>query len=204
MTHPDRVAAQQSELEKFKADFDAFVPREPALLHKAPIYLAIQSKLRRSQLSDISPLDILYEAWLLGVQSIERGKPIKRPDGWIYTVALRSIARKIPKRGQKKQYFVEYDSVTDERVISGDSAEKTYEAYDDDCNPEYQKVRLAMQQLSDREQEILETTLLDAWSYAEIAERQVQDGLPSVEPAALRKQKSRAMKKLKELYHRLG
>ena len=204
MTHSDRVKDQQSELKKFKAAFDALVPRKPALLHKAPIYLAIQAKLRRSQLSDISPLDILYEAWLLGVQSIERGKPIKKPDGWIYTVALRSIAGKIPKKGRRKQYFVEYDSVTDERVMSGDSPEKTYEAYDDDCNPEYQKVRLAMQQLSDREQEILETTLLDAWSYAEIAERQVQDGSPSVEPAALRKQKSRAMKKLKELYHRLG
>jgi len=204
MTHFDRVTDQQCELKKFKAAFDVLVPRNPALLHKAPIYLAIQAKLRRSQLNDISPLDILYEVWLLGVQSIERGKPIKKPDGWIYTVALRSIAGKISKKGQKKQYFVEYDSVMDERVTSGDSAEKNYEAYDNDCNPEYQKVRLAMQKLSDREQEILELTLLDAWSYAEIAERQVQDGLPSIEPTALRQQKSRAMKKLKELYHRLG
>jgi RNA polymerase sigma factor (sigma-70 family) len=202
MTH-NRVDLQ-SELNKFKTMFDELLPRNPALLCKAPIYLAIQAKLYRSGLYDVSPFDILCEVWLLGVQSVERGKPIKKIDAWVYTVALRVIAGKIPKKGQKKQRFVEYDSVMDERVASVNTPEKIYGECDDASNPQYQKVRQALQQLNDQERDILEATVLDGWSYAEISARMSQDGKPVVEPTALRQQKSRAMKKLKKFYHRSG
>lgn len=201
MTH-DWVNDLQSELEKFKNSFDNLLPRNPALLRKQPLYLGIKAKLSRSGLYDLSPLDILYEVWLQGIAFIERGNLIKKADAWIYTVALRTIAKKIPRKGQKKQHFIEYDSVADERITLSNSVdtEKVYTEYDNANNPQYQKVRQAIQQLSNQEQEILEATVLDGWSYAEIAEYQVRNGKPFIEPTTLRQQKSRAIKKLKELY----
>jgi DNA-directed RNA polymerase specialized sigma24 family protein len=197
---PNRVDVLRSELEKFKTSFEALVPRNPALLRKSPIYLAVQRKLRQSGVFDISPLDILYDVWLLGVQSIERGKPIQKPDAWVYTVALRVIARKIPKKG-KHHHFVEYDSVTDEHIALDNSDETEY---GDARSSLHQKVRQAWLHLDTQDREILESVLLDNRSYADLAKCQVQKGERPVEPTTLRQRKSRAMKKLKELYHRLG
>lgn len=191
----------QSELLKFKIAFESLIPRNPTLLNQAPIFLAVQAKLRSSGLYDLSPLDILYDVWVQGVQSIERGNPIHKPDGWVYTVALRVIAKKVKEIGQnrKKRRF-DYDSVANEQITTD---------HDDDFieteekSLQYDKLNHAIQQLNEQDREILEFTLLDRWSYAEITEYKTRQGSPPVELSALRQQKRRAMKKLRKLYHKV-
>lgn len=196
----------ESELKGFAAAFSALIPSNPALLRKASIYLAVQNRLRQSGLFQVDPFEIFSEAWLLGVQTIKRGNSIKKPDGWLYTVTLRIIAKKISQEKPPKYRLVPYDDTTEERPMSANEIdlEQPYREIDNAINPDYKKLREAMAQLGKHERELLEHSILDDWSYAEIAHFQGQQTPTAVDLATLRQKRSRAMKKLKSILQRLG
>lgn len=204
MTQFEKTEAVKAALQAFKNAFEALVPRKSVELRKSPIYLAIQRQLRRSDLQDVSPEDVLYEVWLCGVQTVERGNHIKKLDGWMYSVALRVIAKEIGKRSKERKVLVTCDPMTDEQITTAIGSDGNSDKdIPDSTLLQYQRVREAIEQLNQQQQDILGFTILDDWSYSDIAEYQVQEGKPAAELTALRQQRSRALKKLKEVYQRL-
>jgi len=177
------------------------LPSDPKSLHRSPLYLAVQSKLIRSQLHhQISPLDIFYEVWSRGVVAIGRGHTIRQPVNWSYVVAMRVIAEKIPQPGRRTIPTVPFDKV-EERIPS--QCSHYDEAPVDDVRAlQYQQVRQAFKQLKSQDRELLELSIVENMPYKDIAEQLAQRDQRQRTSAALRQRKRRALERLRELYRR--
>lgn len=195
-----RNEEDRSKVEEFNKAFKTLIPIAPAARSQAPIYLGVLRALKRSGLKDYSPLEILTEVWEEGVKTLEKGNTIRSPDAWIYSVALRIVAKKVKQVADKRLIQlneIHYDSVMDSLISSSsDDFPEESEESDSLCL----RIRDIMQQLDVKDREILEFHALDNWDYADIAKSQADRGENPSTPAALRQRKSRAVKKFKALY----
>jgi DNA-directed RNA polymerase specialized sigma24 family protein len=196
----------ESARQNFKAVFEASFPANPVELRKSPLYLAIQR--RRKQVGhdiDISLEDIMSELWIRAEQQFDKGRSIENPGGWMYKVTYRIIADAVKERGIGRSRFVSGD--LDEDILSAlqsgqPSLVEQLGALEDRVVA-VAKLQQALQQLKTDEQELLLFIVGNDKSYAQFAEYKHAQGQACKVPTNLRKDKERALGKLKKIFFTL-
>jgi RNA polymerase sigma factor (sigma-70 family) len=184
-----------SSLEQLKECFEEYFPKNPQNLFKSPMYQMIQKLISKlAQGTRIKSEDIIYEVFIEAAKHIKRGKKIdKNSGGWIYRVALARIKTKVKEHGEQKK--LAHTHVIPPEIEDDASNNNQLDYTDDTTDLRYEKVNKAMSNLSSKDREILELSVIKGWPHNVIAEHL------SISEVASRRRKSRALEKLNQGFH---
>jgi RNA polymerase sigma factor (sigma-70 family) len=175
----------------FCKDFSELVnPNNPSAVS---LGYFIRRTLRQFRVTSIAEFDVLVEVLLRAHKLIVLGGGvvIRHPNAWVRRTAFNYI-REL-SRGQKKVDPLEFDipdgkasSPIDQLILQADIA----------------ILQRALRELDPAEQRLLTLKMIDELSWAEIRMILAGEG-KTVSEEALRKQKERALKHLRQIYHAL-
>lgn len=161
-----------------------------------PIFGFIRSKLIQHNLrSWCDEVAVLLWVYLRSVDHIAEGGKITNHSAWVKSVAF-NIIRETSRRNKRYQSF-------DEPLIESLSYHHTLDSDDIDLTDDMIKVRDAFKALSSKEQLLIYQKVVMNESWTTIQDFLKQEGHGDHSLAALRKQKERAMAKLRNIYHSL-
>ncbi|BAZ39672.1 hypothetical protein NIES4101_56260 [Calothrix sp. NIES-4101] len=140
-----------------------------------------------------SPSEILSDAFMRGVERIERGEQIENPLGWIRATAFNIIRER--SRSQARVLQLE-ESWLESSPSSGVTP-------NEELTENFQLVEMALKMLNPDEQELLTLKIIDNLSWKEIVEQYQERGFTDVSEGTLRKRKERILKRLRKIYHSL-
>lgn len=160
------------------------------------VYAAINRSLFQFHLQGLyDPAYILHEVYLRALESIWiKQQCIYRPIPWIKGAGY-NIVRELSRQEGKTE------SLEDNQ--DWDYESQRYPESEFKPNVEYALITLAYQRLTPEDRRILKLCLVDELSYQEIRAIYAADGC-DISSVALRKQKSRALKRLRDVYHSLA
>jgi DNA-directed RNA polymerase specialized sigma24 family protein len=154
----------------------------------------IQREIERFHLSSrVSIHEVLAETYIRGYQFIKKGGVITNPSAWTRATA-RYIVRELSRNDRKQ-------SLIDDMAQFQDSAQQ-HQADDpaewNDQSEDYQKLHVAMQQLSPKEKRLLELKIVQHRSWTDIQQIMKEEGFGDASIVNWRKRKERALGKLKK------
>jgi RNA polymerase sigma factor (sigma-70 family) len=182
-----------SNQQSFDNDFaDLLKPNHPSA---ASMGAFIRRLLRQFGLHKIyAEADILSEIYVRGYKLTQGGVIIVNPHAWSKSTAFNIVRELSRKHRQKERRFEELTENTWDK-----SEHPPIEA---DAKTDVAILHRALQELEPEEQRLLTLKIVDELSWVEIRNLLSLEG-KTVSEATLRKQKERALKKLRRIYHSL-
>lgn len=149
--------------------------------------------------SRVEPAEILVEAYLRGLNATNQGIRIERHRAWLRATAFNIIRER--DRKEKKE------RPTDPQAAILDSACDPDSYCDSSCDRNLTLLWQAFKQLRIAEPEtaeLMDWRILEQLSWSKIQERYREQGRKTPTVEALRQRFSRAKRKLRQLFHKLG
>lgn len=159
----------------------------------------IQYSLSRYNLTSYySPSDVISEAYIRGIRLISTGKVISNPLAWIKRISF-NIIRELSRKQSK-------DNKAIERAAADLTVDKIEVDKTNKIDDNLESVKEALDLLSPLDQRIITLRAVEGLSWSEIAKRLGSEGLIDLQTdlkmaGRLRKRGSRAMQRLREMYH---
>lgn len=151
----------------------------------------IKRNLKQYNLNDCYTADeILSDAFMRGVERIQRGEGIENPLAWMRATALNIIRERSRSNIRMLPLEESWLELLDDAAVEIDEEEFAKEC---------QWVKTALSMLNPDEQELLRLKVYDNLSWREIAERHHNQGFVDVSETTLRKRKERILKRLRKL-----
>jgi DNA-directed RNA polymerase specialized sigma24 family protein len=133
----------------------------------------------------------LNEAYIRGCQLIDRGETIRNSSAWLRQTAYNIIREW--SRYERKTIPLE------EHLLENLQGAVAAEVIEDDLST----LRLALQMLSAKDQQLLNLKIGEGFSWKQIQEAWQLQGYGNLTEASLRKRKERALIKLRKKFHAL-
>lgn len=160
------------------------------------VWISVRKKLRQFNLSEsYSESHVLSESYCRGIATIEKGKLIPNPIAWMRLTSYNYIWEL--SRDQKKT-----SELDEERHASAFVTDN-----DDDADLRGQQLKIAkaaLKRLKPSHQEIISLSILKGLSFRDIQLALQQKSGKAITEVALRKQKERAVKCLRDAYAELS
>ncbi|NEQ67722.1 MAG: PIN domain-containing protein [Symploca sp. SIO2D2] len=153
----------------------------------------IQIHLHHFHLYNYSSLDILNEAYLRGVNSIEQGKQIKLPLAWLKCTALH-IIREISRK-QNKTWLVNFSAV--ESILGSTLVVASPEVEEEQY--QVQILNKAFRHLATKDRRIIHLRFVKGLSWQEVGKHLVGLGEAPQSNQALRSRGRRALNRLRHI-----
>lgn len=179
------------ERQNFDAQFRMLLDRENS--DAQSVLACVRLRLRQFHLDGDDVTSILHEAYLRGVQTIERGRSITKFSTWI-----RTTAGYIIRENSRKPRLYELPlSVFLESVIEAPTAlEEEFDAN------QVQTLRMALQQLDPSERKILHLRYFQNLSWHQVSKQLAREEGEVRSSEALRKRGYRILQRLRHLYQK--
>ena len=180
--------------ERFDEEFPALVMSNNPDAYS--VFTFVQQRLRQFRLWNHEPDEILNEVYLRGCKLIESGEEIKKPLAWIRVTALNVIRERSRERDKMNNYTHQVDL-----IVASSLTTFEVEDYPTD-NPNYIALKRALSNMSAKDLDILQLRHgQENLSWKEIGKRLENGAHCSTNPATLRQQGFRALKRLRKLFH---
>jgi RNA polymerase sigma factor (sigma-70 family) len=178
------------ERQNFDAQFRMLLERKNS--DAQSVLASVRGRLLQLHLDGDDVTSILNEAYLRGVQAIEKGRSITQPSTWI-----RLTAWNIIRENSREQRRCEpLPPAFLESVIAAPALEEEFDAN------QVQTLRMALQQLDPSERKILHLRYFQNLSWHQVSEQLVREEGEVRSSEALRKRGYRILQRLRHLYQK--
>ena len=160
------------------------------------VFTSVQQRLRQFRLWNYEPDEILNDVYVRGCKLIDSGTPIQKPLAWIRSTAFNVIHERSRERNKMRNWTHKVDLI----VVSVLPQFNVDDCQTDD--PNYIALKSALSKMAQKDIKILQLRYgQDNLSWQEIGKRLENGAHCSTNPATLRQQGFRALKRLRKLFH---
>lgn len=164
------------------------------------VYSYIKRTLRQFNLDRICSVEeIISEVYVRGIASIEAGKTIDKPLAWLKVTCLNVIREMSRSRNNQLHRLQGLDSdwIEHEALMHNLADDSTVDEF---IHAKLAAIRDSLSQLSLKEQELLRLRFAEGLSWKQVGDRLAVSGWQFQDEVTLRKQGSRAIKRLRKVY----